>query len=387
MRPRRREVAEGIGQTRAPRRILAGRSALPQSAAVREHRPVPMSNPTSQAAPLLAAYPELSPKAYEHPADRAATALLHRLPLFDELVKRLLDLTVERRMMQLLLGNSVRVGEDQLPELWGSHRAVCKSLDLPAVPPLHVIQSPVANAVTLGARHPVVLVQSSTVSMLDAHELQAVLAHEAGHVLSEHVRYRTTLELLMRMAVPRLPLLGQAPLRAVIMLLMAWYRAAELSCDRAAALALRDPQAVCSVLMKMAGGGLKGLSLDAFVRQADDYIEWDDLFDRHQRLRHELWTTHPFPVRRVHELTRWVKEGDYDRIVAGDYLRRGQEPPASEEVRSAIAHYTERFEELVHRTAGGVTRWSTQLRRWLGSFRQRAEEEGEGSEAEVDEEG
>lgn len=342
-----------------------------------------MPTGAASAAPPLASYPGLSPKAYEHPADRAATALLHRLPLFDELVKRLLDLTVERRMMQLLLGNSVRVGDDQLPRIWAAHRDVYTTFDVRDVPRLHVIQSPLAGAVTLGARRPTVLLQSSVLQMLDERERSALLAHEAGHVLSEHVRYRTTLELLMRATLPRLPLLGRAPLRAMVMLLLAWYRAAELSCDRAAAIALRDPLVPCRVLMKMAGGGIHDLNLDAFIRQAEEYVEWDDLFDRRQRLGHELWTTHPFPVRRVDELTRWVRSGEYDRIVSGDYVRRGEEPPASEEVRGAIAHYTERFEELVHRTAGGITKWSRQVRRWLDSFTERPEEdEGELGEEE-----
>jgi hypothetical protein len=187
-------------------------------------------------------------------------------------------------------------------------------------------------------------------------------------VLSEHVRYRTTLELLLRFTLPRLPLMGRVPLQALIAALLAWYRAAELSCDRAAAIALRDPLPTCRALMKLAGGGAAGLSLDAFIQQADEYIEWDDLFDRHQRLGPELGSTHPFPVRRVYELTRWVKSGEYDRIMAGDYVRRGEEPPPSAEFRQAVDHYTERFREFLERTAGGLDKMSRQFTRWLESF-------------------
>jgi len=35
---------------------------------------------------------------------------------------------------------------------------------------------------------------------------------------------------------------------------MEWFRAAELSCDRAAALVIRDPLAVCRTLMVIAAG-------------------------------------------------------------------------------------------------------------------------------------
>jgi Zn-dependent protease with chaperone function len=328
-------------------------------------------------APALPPYTGISPKAYEHPADRAATAFLHRLPFFDPVVKKLLELTVERRMMQLLLGNSVRLGESQLPEIWSAHRAAYTTLDIAAVPTLHIIQAPLANALTLGANRPTVLLQSGIVPMLDEPELRAVLAHEAGHVLSEHVRYRTTLQLLLSFTVPRLPLMGRVPLQALIAALLAWYRAAELSCDRAAAIVLRDPLVPCRALMQLAGGGPEGLNLDAFIQQADEYVAWDDLFDRHRRLGSELGSTHPFPVRRVYELTRWVKSGEYDRIIAGEYVHRGEEPPPSAEFRRAVDHYSERFGEFVERSAGSLTRTTKQLTRWLESFTTRPEEADE----------
>ena len=336
-----------------------------------------MTPETPTAAPALPPYAGISPKAYEHPADRAATAFLHRLPFFDPVVKKLLELTVERRMMQLLLGNSVRLGDSQLPEIWSAHRAAYTTLDIAAVPALHIIQAPLANALTLGAHRPTVLLQSGIVPMLDAPELRAVLAHEAGHVLSEHVRYRTTLQLLLSFTVPRLPLMGRIPLQALIAALLAWYRAAELSCDRAAAIVLRDPLVPCRALMHLAGGGPEGLNLDAFIQQADEYVEWDDLFDRRQRLGSELGSTHPFPVRRVYELTRWVKSGEYDRIIAGEYVHRGEEPPPSAEFRRAVDHYSERFGEFVERSAGSLTRTTKQFTRWLESFTARPEEADE----------
>ena len=41
------------------------------------------------------------------------------------------------------------------------------------------------------------------------------------------------------------------------------------------------------------------------------------------------------PVQRVRELLDWVREGEYDRIVGGDYMRRGEEPPLRDEVDAA----------------------------------------------------
>lgn len=327
-----------------------------------------------------APFTAISAKAFEHPADRAATAALHRIPFFDTLVKKLLEFTFERRLMQILLGNSVRLGEDQLPEIWSAHRAAYTALDVTTVPALHVIQWPFANAVTLGANKPTVLLQSSIVGMVDRAQLSAVLAHEAGHVLAEHVRYRTTLEILLRFTPTRLPLLGRLPVQAITMALLGWYRATELSCDRASALVMRDPLVVCRVLMNIAGGGPGDLNLDAFVKQADEFMDWDDLFDRYQRLGLELGATHPFPVRRVHELTQWVKSGEYDRILGGEYVRRGEEPPMTAEFRAAVDHYTVRFQELLERTAGGVGQMSRRVRRWLDSLDGTSDEDAHDSD-------
>ena len=39
-----------------------------------------------------------------------------------------------------------------------------------------------------------------------------------------------------------------------------------------------------------------------------------------------LGRSHPFPVQRMGELDRWIGEGSYERVLAGDYPRRSQDP-------------------------------------------------------------
>src|SRR5262249_37373298 len=94
---------------------------------------------------------ELSPKAYEHPADRAATAALKSIPMLDTVVRKLIEYGYERAFRQMLLGNSVRIGEDQLPEVWASHRAAVARLDIEEVPDLYLTQMPIINAMAVRA--------------------------------------------------------------------------------------------------------------------------------------------------------------------------------------------------------------------------------------------
>jgi Peptidase family M48 len=312
-------------------------------------------------------YRQISAKAYEHPADRAATSALHAVPLLDKVIKRLTDLGHERRLRQIVMGNAVRIGKEQMPDLWADYIRCSSILDLEVTPDLYVTNDPVVNAMTIGAKTPIVIVRSSLVGSYAKNETQTVLGHELGHVLSEHYYYTTALILLRQIiegALPRSLLLG-LPVRGMYLALLEWARAAELSADRAAALVMADPLEPCRVLMRLAGGALPGMSFDAFLKQAAEYDSEDDLFSRHSRFWVEVSLTHPIAVRRVKEMIEWVQSGDYDRIVDGSYPRRGEEPVSSVEFDAAVSHYRERFSRFLDRTAGNVQDLGKQFNDWL----------------------
>jgi Zn-dependent protease with chaperone function len=303
---------------------------------------------------------DISPKAYEHPADRAATAALKSIPMMDTVVRKLIEYGYERGFRQLLLGNAVRLGDDQLPEVWAAHRAAVARLDMAVIPDLYLVQMPIINAMTVGSGRPMVLLNSATVNALDEAELRTVLGHEAAHILSDHVMYSTALAILLSVGVGpllRLPFFAGLPLLAVELALLEWYRAAELSCDRAATLVNRSPMTTCQTLMVIAGGAAsRRLSLDAFVRQAAEYDELEPGWDKFTRFRTELFQTHPFPVRRVSELMKWVRSGDYDRIMSGEYRKRGEANQPRTEAGDAAEFYAERFRNLFKEVGEGVNR-------------------------------
>jgi Zn-dependent protease with chaperone function len=311
-------------------------------------------------------FEQISSKAYEHPADRAATSALRSIPLMDKAIKRLTHLAMERQLHQMLVGNAVRIGEHQVPLLHATYQRAAATLDIDPVPILYITQTPLANATTIGAHTPIVLVYSGLVSSYDAEEVEAVLAHELGHVLSEHYYYTTAFVLVAQLLTSSLSGgIPGLPVMALYMALLEWSRAAELSSDRASALVMDDPLTTCRMLMRMAGGAVEGMNLDAFIAQATEYAEEDDLFARWGRAMVELTRTHPFAVRRVRELVAWVGAGDFDRIRSGSYVRRGSEPPASAEFEAAVIHYRERFSSTLERTTGGVQRMINQLEDFL----------------------
>ncbi len=186
-------------------------------------------------------YPQISSKSYEHPADRAATAALKAIPMLDTVVRKLIEWQYERALRQMYLSNSVRVGEQQLPDLWSHHVAVCKILDMPRTYDLYVTDTVTANAMAIGSQNPIVVAGSPLLARLGPGEQRVVLAHEVGHILSDHVLYTTALAILLR-AGGGVPFPLAIPAMAVRAVLLEWARAAELSCDRAAALVVRDPE-------------------------------------------------------------------------------------------------------------------------------------------------
>jgi Zn-dependent protease with chaperone function len=309
----------------------------------------------------------ISARAYQHPADRAATAALGKIPYLDEVVRRLVSLGYERALRAAALGSAVRLGEDQLPAIWALQREVYNVLDLDDVPPVYLTQVPVANAYVMGTDRPIVVLHSALIRLLDDDGRRVVLAHEAAHVHSDHVLYETALMILLRLgASVRLPVLTGLPLMAITAALLEWSRAAELSCDRAAALVTRKPEAVCRTMMTLAAGeAADELNLDAFIAQGMEYEEGGSGLERLTKLLQDLRVTHPLPVRRVRMLLDWVRQGDYDRMVRGDFLKRGDEAPLREEAEAAGAHYAERISGVLQQAGTSISDVGKQLSDWL----------------------
>jgi Zn-dependent protease with chaperone function len=306
-------------------------------------------------------YPNISSKAYEHPADRAATAALKAVPMLDTVVRKLVEWGYERALRQSYLGNSVRVGETQLPELWAAHTGVCRILDMPEVYDLYVTWGVLGGAQAIGSGKPMVVMDSGLLEKLGPGEQRVILAHEIGHILSDHVLYMTALNILLS-ATGGIPFPVALPLRAVRAVLLEWYRAAELTCDRAATLAVRDPRIVCRTLM-VVGGGVSAdrLSLDAFMTQAMEYQSWDDPSDRVRRFFNEIGRTHPYAVRRVSEVMEWVQSGEYDRIVRGEYRTRDQKADPRAEAGDAMEFYAERFRAIFREMGENLSTLGTQV--------------------------
>ncbi len=307
---------------------------------------------------------DIDSTAWEHPADRGALVALRQLRGFDVVLKKLAGLWNERALRLVFLGSAVRVDATQFPAIHQAFVSAADVLDVKELPELFVLSDSHPNAMSLGIDRPFVVVTSGLVELTDDEELRFVLGHELGHVLSGHALYTTMVIQLAQLSgglswVP----LGAMGLRAVLAALYEWQRKAELSCDRAGLLACQDPPAAERVQMKLASGSrAELLDAAAFAAQGEEYLNSADMRDTVLKLLLLEASTHPFAVARAAELRRWIDQGGYAAILAGDYPRRTD--PRSTSVRADVAdaarHYRDRFEHSqdpivsVIRDAGGA---------------------------------
>jgi Zn-dependent protease with chaperone function len=295
--------------------------------------------------------PQISPRAWEHPADRAALDTLRAIPGFDEVVRSVAGFVTERGVRQLFLANAVKVGPNQRPRLDALLADVCATLDWPDRPDLYVTQSPTVNAYAIGFERPFIVMSSEALGLLDDdEERRFLLAHELGHIMSEHMTYRTVALILLALGTGTLPFPLGVALLPFQLALLEWHRKSELSTDRAGLLAVQDAVVAQRTFMKLAGGPAYGdaTSVEEFMRQAQTYETGGDTWDKVFKLLNTAFREHPFNTVRAAELERWRTSGAYDAILAGTYVRRGERGPGlSDDYAEAAGYYSAKAEEAM----------------------------------------
>ncbi len=266
-------------------------------------------------------FPDISPLAWEHPADAAAMAVLRAIPGLDAAIGATLGRLNELAAGTRLLHGSEPVTAGSHPRAFRVWHEVGEALDAGDLPALHVKSMGGVNAATTGMDRPVVLVSREALERLHDGTLRAVLAHELGHLLSGHIRYKTAGMFMATIGASSLPAVWTIPFYAgAFAAFRAWDRASEFSADRASLLVTADIDMLAAPLMghdpTMPSEHLKGLRRR---------LPWAE---RVEPVVDRGWLAmqgHPPTATRLQALREWEQSDDYAAIVDGRYPRRGDE--------------------------------------------------------------
>lgn len=257
------------------------------------------------------------PEHFTHPLDRAALEKLRSVPLFPSCVKAFMKLLPERLLHGLNMANKVRLGPQQLPEIYRHLPPLCAAFGI-AEPEFYLEMNPFPNSYTYGDKRVFVTLTSGLVECLEEDELHSVVAHECGHIVCQHVLYHTMAQMLIHLGATVFGPLA-ALSKPVQLGLLYWVRRSELSADRAAAVVMHGPRPVIHSLVRLAGGPkaiTEGINLKLYAQQAEAYDKLlDSRWDQFLQGLVIMNQSHPYLAVRAREITGWCKTKEFRDVM------------------------------------------------------------------------
>ena len=285
----------------------------------------------------------LKPEDFEHPGEKAAMAVLRKIPLLDIAVSKFMDMQLQLRMIAEASGGYFRVtekvkkiktkseenvtkptflhpfcSEKTNPRLYHLYQLALARLDMPKEYPLFCKLGYDYNAYTTGVEDPIVVIHSSTVANTDG-EMLHLLGHELGHIKCGHLLYYQLANQINAVLASfgGIAATAAAGLQYAI---MDWNRKAEYSADRAGLIAAADLDAVLDETMIMLGRSDKipdmNFSADAVMKQIDDFeMGTSDFVGMMLYAAFTAQASHPWSILRLRQLKDWYDSGEYAEVV------------------------------------------------------------------------
>ena len=253
-----------------------------------------------------------------HPDDAAALDKLKSIPALPNLIEKVFQYGYEEISWSNNVTSNVRLSEYQMPEIYDHLPPICAKLGIP-VPELYLQMSPIPNAWTSGCKRVYIVVTLGLVRRFKNAELDAVLAHECGHILCQHVLYSMLANAIYDLGDTVMDsffgTIGNVAMKPIKQALMSWSRASELSADRIGGL-ITSADTMARVLAKLDGIPeviLKDMNYDAWADQGADYEQLKNGDFAHKFIRYMSNTdlTHPYGPVRAYEVKRWENSQEY----------------------------------------------------------------------------
>ena len=257
----------------------------------------------------------MTPSDFIHPEDAAALRQMESIPGFPTFVKKFFALGFEKLKYGMNMASAIRLSPQQMPHLYNRLPPICQKMGIPE-PEFYLEMNPMPNAWTFGDTKIFITITSGLVEMMTEEELDAVIAHECGHILCRHVLYHSVADYILK-GVDSLGILGAMTIPIQFAILY-WQRKSELSCDRAASI-ITSPETVSRVMARLSGGPrsiTENINMEEWARQADIYesIRTDGMWNKTLQIGAIMAQDHPFAAVRVREILRWGESEAYHNI-------------------------------------------------------------------------
>lgn len=260
---------------------------------------------------------------YEHPLDKAALEKLESIPFLTTACKWVTSNFIERVYNIQYTGSNLKVTKDNYPQIYEYLVEACRILDLKEVPELYITWSYDINACTIGAEHPIIIINSGLIDLCDDEEILFIIGHEVGHIKSQHMLYHLMGQVI-NWGIDAIPG-GSLVASGLQYALYYWNRMSEFTADRAGLLCCQNTDAMIRAFIKMAGLPIKEfdkINPETFIQQARDFKMLDyDGMNKVVKFLSIADETHPWTVMRSAELLKWMDSGEYNRFVTQRQIR------------------------------------------------------------------
>lgn len=208
-----------------------------------------------------------------------------------------------------LLGTAVKVTDQQYPRVFEATKLASTALRVRA-PIVFAAPTETIKVRLLGTEDaPHLIVNLELAEKLDDTELVAAIAHELAHFQNGHLLYSTALHYLTHSAIFFVRWIVQP----AIIALQAWSRRAEVTCDRASLLAVKDLDKTLQAMVRLELGADKGSTFDAaeYLKTVPDPKKGIGRYA-------ELFRSHPYIPKRVAALKLFANSELYARVLGQD---------------------------------------------------------------------
>jgi Zn-dependent protease with chaperone function len=227
-----------------------------------------------------------------------------------------------------LLGTAVKVTDSQFPRVWEAAKKAGGMLNV-RLPAIFAAPSSAIKVKVLGTDDsPHLIVNLELAEKLDDTELLAAIAHELAHIQNGHILYATALHYLNTSAA----FFVRWVVQPAIMTLQAWSRRAEVTCDRAALIAVRDVDKTLQAMVKLELGLDKGSAFNA-----DEYLRALPELKKSIGRYAELFRSHPYVPKRVQALRLFADSALYAQLTGQDLTGKLSLPEIDKQVGNLIS--------------------------------------------------